>query len=77
MVLRATVKAISLRVLNRSIDSGELVAGDLETCLHWVFSFSSMVLLDKELSWLDDSTLDPQTGVWVSKMKLPAIILIH
>lgn len=57
---------MSLQVLNRSIDSGELVQGELTHCLHWVFSFSSLVLLDKELSWLDDSILDPKTGVWVS-----------
>lgn len=66
MVLRDTVRSLSLQVLKRSIDSGELVQGDLEQCLHWVFTFSSLVLLDKELNWLDDSILDPMTGAWVS-----------
>lgn len=66
MVLRNTVRAMSLHVLNRSVDSGELIQGELENCLHWVFTFSSLVLLDKELCWLDDSIIDPKTGAWVS-----------
>lgn len=65
-VLRSLVRSMSLDVLARSIDSGELVSGGLEECLHWVFTFSSMILLDKEISWLDDSVLDCSTGVWVS-----------
>ena len=66
LVLRGVVREMCLGVLARAIDSGELVRGNLEDCLHWVFTFSSVVLLDKEVNCLDDSTLDPATGAWVS-----------
>ena len=64
--LRKCVREVGLRMLYRSIDSGDLVSKSMEHCLHWVFTFSSMFLLDRELSWLDDCALDPDTGVWVS-----------
>lgn len=66
--LRSIVREIGSGVLTRALDSGELVGGSMEECLHWVFTFSSMVLLDKEIHWLDDSVLDQATGVWVSVM---------
>lgn len=68
--LRLCVRQTCLKFVDMCVASNDMIEGSVDTCFGWVYTFQWMYMLDRELSWLDDGSLQSgevgcwQTSVW-------------